>query len=355
MRSQQWQSRRRHRTARDGWSVLELAVVVFVIGDLLLLLLPRLESTREAARRNSCAQNIKQLGDGAIEHAAAHLSYPSGGWGFAWLGDPDRGFDRRQPGGWMYSLLPFIGHEDLWGLGAGIDYDKSPASKKTAFRDQVTYPIGVFYCPDRRPVKLYPYTSHRMPANLTALDVKQGVIKSDYAINVGSVGDSALNQLGPGPKSYAEGDRPDYKWNDSSMLNGVSFLRSEIKPHDVTDGLSKTYLIGDKYLDPRSYQTGLDGGDNETAMNGFDNDTNRTGGENYGPRRDQSGFVSAFIWGSAHPQGAHFVFCDGSVHLISYDIDPFTHARLCDRHDGDSIDESEWKASIRDVDFEAEK
>ena len=63
------------------------------------------------------------------------------------------------------------------------------------------------------------------------------------------------------------------------MMNGVSFLRSEVRPDVMTRGLGITYLLGEKYLDPDRYTCGCDNGDNESAMNGFDNDTNRCGGE----------------------------------------------------------------------------
>lgn len=334
-------AQRVRRRARCGWSAFELAVVVFVLGDLLLLLAPWLESSSESARATSCAENLRRLGGGAIEHASVHRFFPSSGWGFAWLGDPDRGFGAKQPGGWMYSILPFIGQSDLWRLGAGIDFDRAPAKKESAFIRQITTPIAMFYCPARRETGLYPYKGKKIPGNLTLLDLQSGVVKSDYAINVGAVdnGQKPFNQFGDGPTSYGIGDGKGYKWPDTSMLNGISFLRSEIRPDEVTDGLDQSYLIGEKYLDPRHYTNGRDRGDSEAAMCGFDVGTSRVGGgAEYLPRQDASGSLSISIWGSAHADGVHFVFCDGSVHTISYQIDPETHRRLANRHDGEKID-----------------
>ncbi len=143
------------RNRRGGWSVFELTVVVFVIGDLLLLFAPWVEFSSDSARATRCAQNLKQLGEAAIKHASSNRFFPSGGWGLAWLGDPDRGFGVKQPGGWMYSILPHMDQRNLWQLGSGIDFDKAPAQKEHAFIQQITTPVEMFYCPARRETGLY--------------------------------------------------------------------------------------------------------------------------------------------------------------------------------------------------------
>ena len=83
-------SRRRHR--RSGWSILELVITLFVIVDVLALLLPWLDSLREPVRANGCEYHLELLGKAAMQHAALHEFYPSGGWGNRYVGDPDRGF-----------------------------------------------------------------------------------------------------------------------------------------------------------------------------------------------------------------------------------------------------------------------
>ncbi len=134
------------------------------------------------------------------------------------------------------------------------------------------------------------------------------------------------------------------------MLNGISFLRSKVSPDQVTDGLSQTYLIGEKYCVPRLYINGQDLGDGEAATCGFSDNTGRVaGGPDCVPRQDVRGFRSVLIWGSPHTDGAHFVFCDGSVHTISYEIDPAIHRQLANRRDGEKVDRGDFQKWASEV------
>src|SRR5690606_33960140 len=105
---------------RHGFTLVELLVVIAIIAILVVMLLPAVQAAREAARITQCANNLRQLGLGAINHEAAHGFYPSSGWGFLWSGDPDRGFGGGQPGGWAYSILPFMEASDIYEIGRGL-------------------------------------------------------------------------------------------------------------------------------------------------------------------------------------------------------------------------------------------
>src|SRR5262245_56477715 len=130
---------------QHGFTLVELLVVIAIIGILVALLLPAIQAAREAARRTECTNHLKQLSLGALNHENAHKFLPSGGWGFMWTGDPDRGVGATQPGGWPYSLLNFLEEGAVHAIGAGL----SDAEKKAQTLRQKATPVPVFYCPTR--------------------------------------------------------------------------------------------------------------------------------------------------------------------------------------------------------------
>ncbi len=126
---------------------------------------------------------------------------------------------------------------------------------------------------------------------------------------------------------------------------GIVFIRSEITFADITDGASHTYLVGEKYMNPDHYETGLSPSDNSTMYVGQDVDVNRwtnweTPAPNIAgpPSQDQPGLERHWAFGSAHPSGCGMAMCDGSVQRISYSIEPEIHRRLGNRQDGMLID-----------------
>jgi hypothetical protein len=324
-------------------------VVITIIGILIALLLPAVQSAREAARQTQCCNHLKQLGLGSLQHLEAHGHFPSGGWGWNWVGDPDRGFTRRQPAGWVYNILPYIEQEALHQLGEG----EPTAEKRKAAGQVIATPLELMNCPTRRPAIAYPGTGGLRNA------VGQGVgARGDYAMCTGS---AAPNEFCGGPSSLDEGDRwpncqdlppgeanpcggasGDNCWRDMSDHNGISYQRSEVRMSQVRDGASNTLMIGEKYLIPDEYTTGTNPADNETMYAGYDNDNFRNTYQGRTPQRDREGLDIYHYFGSAHPAGCHFVFCDGSVHRIDYSIDPDVFRILGDRADGEPLDAAEF-------------
>src|SRR5690349_3159615 len=97
------------RRKQRAFTLVELLVVIAILGMLMGMLLPAVKAVRDSMRRMQCKNNLAQIGRGAVAHLAKNGHYPSSGWGYLWIGDPDRGYGAHQPGGWVYNLLPYLG------------------------------------------------------------------------------------------------------------------------------------------------------------------------------------------------------------------------------------------------------
>ncbi len=332
------------RNQKFAFTLVELLVVITIIGILIALLLPAVQAAREAARNLQCKNHLKQIGLAVLNHEQIHGHFPTGGWGWCWGGgDPDRGFGLRQYGGWIYNILPYLEQQPLHDLAAGL----SDAQKFTAAAQRNVTPLAVLHCPSRRQPKIYPNTLY--PSERYGCVEMPIETRTDYCAHASST-DARASKRKSGnhtwsPSSVAQGDLPSHPWGDFSDHTGVSYVRSMIRPADVSDGLSSTYFAGEKYLNPDYYETGLDYGDNHPYCESHNNDTVRwtycvpgNPAASYTPKQDQSGFIDHNRFGSPHPVACNMVFCDGSVQMINYTIDPLVHSYLGNRHDGHMID-----------------
>jgi len=338
-----------------GFTLVELLVVIAIIGILVALLLPAVQAAREAARRTQCLNQIKQLTLGCIVHHDTQGHFPTGGWGWNLVGDPDRGFGEDQPGGWIFNILPFIEESALHDLGSDGDSFLITDQQKAGARHVLESPIAIINCPSRRPGRVYAQSFPVANANTTPPHVTG---RSDYAANAGTY----FIQYRGGPECGTDyGDCVDTytlrrSWlyqnisirREPERLNGISYQRSEVKIRQVTDGTSHTILIGEKNIPPKDYDTGENVGDNETWCTGFNNDNFRgvlTINQNvFVPHSDMDQDIlrPQDRFGSAHASTWIVSHCDGSARPLSYDIDTITIQRLANRHDGQVIDGSEF-------------
>lgn len=312
-----------NRTRRSAFTLVELLVVITIIGILIALLLPAVQAAREAARRMQCSNNLKQLGLAMLNHEQAHGFFPGGGWGYNCVAEPDRGTGKRQPGGWIFCILPYIEQNGL---------------HQRTYDEIMSLPVPMMNCPSRRTGGIFPHKA--------VTTVSQA--RSCYAANLGDV---KVVTCFAGPGSDAEGDSDGY-WQNLHLpeMSGISYLHSEVTMAAISDGASNTYCLGEKNIDPDYYLNGYDPGDDSSMYTGQQEDTYRSSGyPNDGsnpqtytyrlPMQDTPGLATYYDhFGSAHSNACNFVLCDGSVRNISYSIDGETHRRLSNRHDGLPVD-----------------
>lgn len=328
------------RFVRRAFTLVELLVVVAIIGILVALLLPAIQAARESARRTQCLNNLRNLGTATLLMVDSHGHYPTGGWGHNWGGDPDRGYDRKQPGGWAYSILVFMEEGNLRKLGSTGDPSTYNQAKKDASRVRAQTVLPVLLCPTRgRSLGPNYFATSGDMTNMWTNGLSE-VAKTDYAMNGGSAAPSVTSGLGfnagPGIGTLAAADSSINSSFTAAQLNcnGISHWRSQVKPRSVTDGTSKTYMLGEKYIN--FFTTGPinSGSDNQSWEIATDWDTYRFG--QVAPDFDSNpdAVTNNTNFGSAHAGAFNMVMCDGSTHTIPYDIELATHTALSGRKDG---------------------
>jgi prepilin-type N-terminal cleavage/methylation domain-containing protein/prepilin-type processing-associated H-X9-DG protein len=342
-----------------AFTLVELLVVIAIIGVLVALLLPAVQAAREASRRTQCANQLRQLALAFQNHHDVHKHLPTGGWHWAWLGYPDFGFGKDQPGGWIYNILPFIEQQALHDIGRGA----TGAAIKTATKTRVQSPFEGMTCPSRRRANIYSYLN--AGATFALSEPFDECSKTDYAANAGDMISPELSG-GPAASDNYKAVRDTHNWaafgsatysqyQGENEATGVVFGRSEVNFRHIPDGTTNTYMVGEKYMSSDEYDSGLDFGDNEPAFSGNNTDTLRVTCNHRGPRgamllrpdqpgssddglnggkNTNPGYGGELIFGSAHSSGLNMAFCDGSVSLINFEIDPEVHRARGHRADG---------------------
>jgi len=337
---------RRATRRRSGFTLVELLVVIAIIGILVALLLPAVQAARESARRGQCKNNLKQIAVAALNHESVHTHYPTGGWGYRWVGDASSGYARQQPGGWAYNVLAYTEHNALRDLGRSVLDNlvarvAVSAEQRAEMLRLVTTPIGLFHCPTKRDARGYPLTDRTGAFPVLAYNAQDCeigscfVARGDYRSNAGNRSNNEVTGPAPGGvAAFLASDPQDH------LFNGVVHRRSQVRVAQVTDGSSRTALVGEKALNPDDYETGDDSSDDQSLYTGHDQDNAAVTGTKSNPMpplRDGTALSSAlrFRFGSAHAAGCQMALCDGSVHTYSYDVDPHVFSLLGGRDDAE--------------------
>ena len=330
--------------AKRGFTLVELLVVITIIGILIALLLPAVQAAREAARMLQCRNNLKQISLACLSHEQVNRWFPTGGWGYTWVGDPSSGFGATSPATPSTIAFPTWSSRPCTTRSCPTP---AAAQQIAAAVQMIETPLAGFICPTRRIVMVWPSTWNTVYVNAGGTTPNNVSSRGDYAMNAGSY----YLSWGGGPGSWtaglamaADSANPTFQ----KLANGICCQLSKVRISDITDGTSNTYLVTEKYLLADDYLVGIDPGDDQAARG---RRRHRPGSFHAGPRpRDSSAAEAGCTgrswtrtrWATCHTIGFNAAFCDGSVKVISYTIDPTAHAYLGSRNDGIVIDAKQW-------------
>lgn len=314
-----------HQKRRDGFTLIELLVVIAIIAILIALLLPAVQQAREAARRSTCKNNLKQLGVALHNYHETHRAFPFATvCGVNIAAHTGQNYARQS---WFHLVLPFIDQAPLYDkLRDGFE---SGTVSDFASHPQRSVKVPVLMCPS--------------DPNSGKLGSQKSSFHSNYLLCSGSTTQGANGTF---PK-----------------LNGLFFNISNIRFRDITDGTSNTIAAGEINLVDdatgagpvadcltvgdlrgRVWGTKYVGGGTFTTLQG----PNTTVPDSviYGYSRDYAPISTSCSSGdnavyarSRHVGGAHFLLGDGAVRFISNNVDTSTFRALGTRAGGEVLGE----------------
>jgi prepilin-type N-terminal cleavage/methylation domain-containing protein len=262
------------RTAREGFTLIELLVVIAIIAVLIALLLPAVQSSREAARRMQCANNLMQIGLALSAYESAHLAYPPGSV------DATSPLRPNAPGsyqfGWIAQVLPFLEHRNLY--------------------RSLNFSLGAYEA-----------------ANLTGTSAMLGTLNCPSRPGSGATDFAAC---------YHDVEAPIAADN-----HGVFFLNSAVRREDIGDGLSFTLFIAESQGSGTQWAIG-------TADTLRNTDTRPNLPASAVPAPGPL-FVGGF--GGFHPYGINAAMGDGSVRFLKDVIATRVYQSLGNRDDGNVL------------------
>ncbi len=305
----------RLRKIRQGFTLIELLVVIAIIAVLVGLLLPAVQKVREAAARMSCSNNLKQLGLAVHNYYSTYNLLPP-------TRVAKKGVNNFT---WCLAILPFIEQQNVYTL-----WNPTQSYVQQLNTALVTTPIKTFLCPSRRSASsLWVDPSHSTNPN----DGYYSGPCGDYAVNVGN----GTPIVGTNIATMDNGTASNPLYKQGAFVQGNQKLRFE----DITDGLSNTMFIGEKYLS--NNELGQCAADDDCSIyDSFDPQINQRitsatwplyGNPNV-PPADGSG---SGLFGGPHTGITMFVMGDGRVVPIQNSLSGTILGFLSCRNDGQAF------------------
>ena len=301
-----------HLSKRNGFTLIELLVVVVVIGILVSLLLPAVQQARESARRMLCQNRLHQIGIAFHNYNALHGRLPPGS--ILCQTDCKNGTNEDDEGwGWGAFLLPDLEEENL--------YDELQVTSQT-LHETLLQDITLIQ---------KPLVAFRCPSDAT------GSTLAGTPDNRHFSGDAFPAPLsgGGGPIGYVYSGTSNYVgnrgyWDVIGSSDGVLYRNSAVRFIDISDGLSHTFLVGERHFRCSSASWAGVRNANGTNLWGpyhvlgrvsvpIDDKTRVSSTKNWTADGEKNRCAEGFS--SAHAGGVNFLFCDGSVHFINRSID----------------------------------
>jgi prepilin-type N-terminal cleavage/methylation domain-containing protein len=334
----------------SAFTLIELLVVIAIIAVLIGLLLPAVQKVREAASRAKCQNNLKQVGLAVHNYHDANQFLPPT-------------YIRQDWATWAVLIMPFIEQQAAFkNWDTQLRYYDQPLRGQPG--DPVAVSIPIYFCPSRRGAEVglsvdNGGTDKDVPSNYTGNPHRPGGL-SDYAASHGTDvttldGNGALSISIPTAAVQPNGQ----PWTNLSGMylsplgTRITSWQSQTTLQTIADGTSNTFMIGEKYVRPD-----MRWGKNEdrSIYNGqFARVFRRAAGA---PTVVTSPPAAPFpivtdladSWASAspiretfqrfgswHSGVCLFVFCDGSVRMVSNSVDDVTLGRLAERSDGQPV------------------
>jgi prepilin-type N-terminal cleavage/methylation domain-containing protein/prepilin-type processing-associated H-X9-DG protein len=324
----------RGRAERSGFTMVELLVVIAIIGILVALLLPAIQAAREAARRTQCKNQIRQVGLAILNYETSKKQFP-----------PSVG---PGPYGYIASILGFFEEQNLHDL---IDFTVRWSDPKNDRMREKDLPF--LRCPTQE--RLEPTQIYDVGLGNT-FQIIDTPLRAHYYAVTGAKLDSTCPGLTPFEVTSCGAQ---FASRGGHSTNGIMYPLSAVRQKQITDGTSKTFLVGECSWDfggdiaPWYAGSLFFGGDFDPPdklawyMTKFGDGF---WAENQAQVRYAIGEASYsatlttvvakrndLSFGSKHPGGCHFVMADGSAHFVRSDTDVAILRYFACRHDDQSV------------------